>query len=181
MTTWFTSDHHFGHANIIKLCERPFAHRDAMEATLIQRWNNVVQPDDDVYVLGDFILHKQPKFVRSLLEQLKGKKYLVRGNHDNFAKPGRDLTGVAFEWVKDYHELTLDGRLVCLFHYPIASWRGMYRGSWHLHGHSHGRDTPMRPVTAPGRASLDVGVDGHDFRPWSWDEVAARILQAKST
>ena len=48
MTTWFTSDLHFGHKNIIKYCRRPWATTAEMDAALIENWNAVVGKDDDV-------------------------------------------------------------------------------------------------------------------------------------
>src|SRR5690606_36562794 len=53
---WFTSDHHFGHANIIKFCNRPYADADEMDRALVEKWNDVVGPDDMVFHLGDFTL-----------------------------------------------------------------------------------------------------------------------------
>ncbi|WP_258934193.1 hypothetical protein [Nesterenkonia pannonica] len=52
MTTFFTSDHHFGHANIIRYCDRPFADVAEMDEAMIDRWNETVSPDDEVWVLG---------------------------------------------------------------------------------------------------------------------------------
>lgn len=53
MTTWFTADLHFGHANIINYSGRPFADVTAMNQALIERWNASIHPDDTVWVLGD--------------------------------------------------------------------------------------------------------------------------------
>ena len=54
MALWLTSDLHFGHENIIRYCDRPFADVDAMNRALVDRWNEVVGDDDVVWVLGDF-------------------------------------------------------------------------------------------------------------------------------
>ncbi len=54
MKCWFTADHHFGHANIIDFCQRPFADVDAMDEALVARWNEVVGDEDEVWYLGDF-------------------------------------------------------------------------------------------------------------------------------
>ncbi len=42
MTTWFTADTHFGHANIIRHCDRPFASIEEMDDELIRRINERV-------------------------------------------------------------------------------------------------------------------------------------------
>ena len=70
MAIWFTSDHHFGHANIIKYTERPFNSVGHMNASMIGSWNGVVAPDDTVYYLGDFAM--QPHLVAEILPQLNG-------------------------------------------------------------------------------------------------------------
>jgi len=54
--TFFTSDTHFNHANIIKFCDRPFKDVELMNETLIANWNRVVGLDDTVFHLGDFCL-----------------------------------------------------------------------------------------------------------------------------
>jgi len=90
MNTFFTSDHHFGHANIIRF--EPLNRIDArgvifesvnqMNECLIERWNEVVGPDDLVYHLGD-MSYKQ-ETLRAVLPRLNGRKILVCGNHDPY-------------------------------------------------------------------------------------------------
>jgi calcineurin-like phosphoesterase family protein len=84
MTTFYTSDLHFNHTNIIKYCKRPFADVHEMNAALIRNWNERVKTDDVVYVLGDFaFLRRQPEnALLALTSQLHGWKVLVTGNHD---------------------------------------------------------------------------------------------------
>ncbi len=172
MRVWFTSDHHFGHENIIQYCNRPFSSVEEMDAEMISHWQTMVRPEDSVYVLGDFSFH-EPGRTSEILRSLPGQKFLVKGNHDS-SRRLKKTTGWA--WVKDYHEMQLSfsmpenrGLKVILFHYPIESWRTIGRGAFHLHGHSHGR-------VSPHMRRLDVGVDPWSFGPITADQVAAILL-----
>lgn len=85
---FFTSDTHFGHANIIKYCGRPYKTARDMDEGLIKNWNDTVRPDDLVYHLGDFSFQSD-----QYVHRLNGKIILVKGNHDN-GKYSRLFEGV---------------------------------------------------------------------------------------
>ena len=78
-----------------------------------------------------------------LLRQLKGRLYLIRGNHDRFVdKTTMDMR--RFVWVKPYEELYDNKRKVVLCHYPIMCYNGQYRlddkgnpRTYMLYGHVH--------------------------------------------
>ena len=78
---FFTSDSHFGHANIIKHCNRPFSSVEEMDEHLISAWNSRVRPSDTIYILGDLIFRSTAS-PDSYLSRLRGKKHLILGNHD---------------------------------------------------------------------------------------------------
>lgn len=81
--TFFISDTHFGNARTMKVCRRPFRSVDEMNEKLINSWNDVVRDEDEVYILGDFASDFYTKEdVFNILEQLKGRKHLIIGNHD---------------------------------------------------------------------------------------------------
>lgn len=175
-TIFFTSDHHFGHKNIIKYSNRPFQSVAEMNEEMIQRWNEKIKPHHRVYHLGDVGLCSTEE-MREILYRLNGRIFLIKGNHENAALSVQDR----FEWIKDYFELsvqdpdTATGRQkIILLHYAMKVWRSSFRGTWHLYGHSHGslRDDP-------NSLSFDVGVDCHDFVPLSYQEVKA-IMQKKT-
>jgi calcineurin-like phosphoesterase family protein len=65
----------------------------------------------------------------------------------------------------------VDGRPLVLCHYPFRTWNNMGRGAVDLHGHSHGRLTPMP-------RQYDVGVDVWDFRPVTLATILARRRRA---
>ena len=77
---FFTADTHWGHRNIIRYCQRPFADVDEMNEALITNWNSTIGKDDIVFHLGDFAMGGSAEWCR-LLERLNGRIYLILGNH----------------------------------------------------------------------------------------------------
>lgn len=167
MTLFFTSDHHFSHANILSLMNRPFKDVEEMDRVLIQRWNAKVKPQDTVYHLGDLTLTRTPP-----LKQLNGKIHVLHTpkHHDE-------------RWIQipqhaRLHPVTILPPLVqlkvthkqrpvhlALCHFPLVTWNRKHHKGLHLHGHSHGKLKPHAPYM------LDVGVDAHDFYPMSLAEI----------
>jgi calcineurin-like phosphoesterase family protein len=154
MAIYFTSDTHFGHGGALGLYRRPFASVAAMNAALIERWNETVTPEDEVWHLGDFAIRQKPQAVAELLAQLCGRKHLLTGNNDPTATTELD----GWESVRPYAEITIESTSLVLCHYPFRSWRGMNKGWVNLHGHCHGRLKPQP-------RQFDVGVDAWEFRP----------------
>jgi len=170
--TWFTSDTHFGHANIIRLCKRPHKDVTEMDEDLIEKWNSVVKSGDTVYHLGDFAFRGNDDKTTEIFNRLNGNKILIKGNHDD------NHTTRNLKWQAVHQYLEIKGfsgldRLV-LFHYPMREWNGWYRGAVHLYGHCH--DTlPLK------NNSCDVGVDAWGFRPVNYDEIVAVLEQNPTT
>jgi calcineurin-like phosphoesterase family protein len=162
MTTWFTSDTHFGHANIIKHCSRPFASAHEMDGAMITRHNERVADGDTVYHLGDFAFRgARPGQYRP---QLKGNVHLIIGNHDK----RRDVENVGFASISDMLHLSIEGTPLVLCHYAMRVWNKSHHGALHFYGHSHGK--------LPGtNQSLDVGVDCWDFYPVTLAEIKKRL------
>jgi len=154
MTIFFTSDTHFGHGGALGLYRRPFPSVPAMNEAMIERWNETVGPDDEVWHLGDFAIRQRQAVVEELLARLAGRKHLVAGNND--APATAEASG--WESVQPYAEITVDSTSLVLCHYPFRTWRGMSKGWLNLHGHSHGRLQPLL-------RQFDVGVDVWEFRP----------------
>lgn len=155
MALWITADTHFGHANIIRHCRRPFETVEEMNDVMIKNINDRVKSSDRLYVLGDFAFRgAKPK---EYLDRLNCKQVvLIRGNHDT-----KDIEG--FYGVHDYLRIKAHGHKIILFHYPMLSWDCSFHGSISFFGHVHGNlnNDPL----VKSRNMLDVGVDSHDFKP----------------
>ena len=179
MAIFFTADTHFGHANIIKHCRRPFASVEEMDAALIGRVNAVVGADDWLYHLGDFSFRSgDPGAYRA---RIRCKNLvLILGNHDPAFADGTARPEFA-SLFKAVHNLVkvnvqIDGRaqLIVLCHYAMRIWDRSHHGAWHLYGHSHGSLSDD-----PHSLSWDVGVDTNAFSPLSVPQLAAIMARKR--
>lgn len=162
MAIWLTSDLHFHDKGIIKRHPetRPWKSHDEMVEGLIDYHNETVKPTDDFYCLGDFSFGGMT-YTETILRQLYGRLFFLRGNHDLkwFDKVDRDL--IAGKW--DLRKLRYNNQHIICSHYALRTWEHQGRGSIHLYGHSHG--------SLPGYGrSMDVGWDAHQ-RYLSLDEI----------
>jgi len=117
---FFIADTHFCHSNIIGHCGRPFQNADEMDRALIDNWNSLVTDRDDIYILGDFMYKGKGKDANRIFSKLKGRKYLIKGNHEKYLNDP-EFAPEAFVWIKDYYVLKHEGRKIVLFHYPLLS------------------------------------------------------------
>lgn len=132
---FYIADTHFDHNNIIKFDNRPFFNQEDMNSTLIKNWNKVVHKNDNVFVLGDFCWSKEERWIE-LLSELKGVKYLIKGNHD-LKQMSTKLKNLWAD-IKDYKEITDKNRKVILCHYPILCYKNSYKkDTYMLFGHVH--------------------------------------------
>jgi calcineurin-like phosphoesterase family protein len=176
MTTWFTADTHFGHANVIRYCERPFITIQEMDEALIENWNHVIRSDDTIYHLGDFTLSGQEEAIY-YFSRLNGMISLIPGGHDKrLIRKGeyRSKSGYPVNILPPVYTIKLSIpdheqlKLVVLSHYAMRVWDRSNYGSWHLYGHSHG--------TLPSlKNSLDVGVDCWDYKPITIETIYQAI------
>lgn len=131
---FYISDLHIGHKNILKFDNRPFQTLEEMKETIISNWNSRVEKNDEVYILGDMFWHNEE--APEILSKLKGRKYLILGNHDRVNSSMEKY----FVWCDRKMETIKDnGKKIVVCHYPIAHWEGQYHDppTIHLFGHIH--------------------------------------------
>ena len=153
--TFLVSDLHLDHDNIIKYCKRPFRDAREMNYVLIKNWNSAIHEGDLVYYLGDLAFGRGSRNPDYYLEQLNGRKILIRGNHD------RGLQADNYKVInyKDHEFL--------LIHNPNnrpLGWNG-----WIIHGHTHNNETERYPFINGERKTINVSVDLTDFKPIDFD------------
>ena len=166
---YFTADTHFCHSNILNLCKRPFSDIEQMNKTLIQNWNSYVSNKDEIYIIGDFLYKGTGFEANAILKELKGKKYLIKGNHDKFIED-KTFNNNNFVWIKDYYVLNYKKTKFVLFHYPIFEWEDYFKDSIHIYGHVHNSGNNIeqqKKFEILGKRAINVGVDVNNFFPIS--------------
>ncbi|MCC8045375.1 MAG: metallophosphoesterase family protein [Clostridiales bacterium] len=117
---------------------RPYRSLDEMHEDMRQKWNKKVTNGDTVYVLGDIGRKGKNEGLIALMATLKGRKVLIRGNHDDMSD--YRLKQI-FAEVCDYKELSdsFEGKnyKLVLSHYPLLMWNGQRKGVILLYGHTH--------------------------------------------
>jgi calcineurin-like phosphoesterase family protein len=166
---FFVSDTHFDHARVIEYSKRPFADVDEMNEAIIDNWNRVVRPGDRVYHLGDFSFARRPEDSIAFAKRLTGQKYLVFGNHDKRLRDHQEFLR-QWVWTKDLAQIEIDGQKIILCHYAMITWNQSHRGSFQLHGHSHGSLPEDKHALR-----VDVGVDCWNYEPVSFEQVKAKM------
>jgi calcineurin-like phosphoesterase family protein len=176
MKTWVTSDLHFGHKNIMTFCREARARfkldLDYMNEAMVKEWNDLIAPEDTVYILGDVAFLPAPK-ATDYMRRLNGHKILVEGNHDRKLLQDEGFRD-QFEEVHKYLDINYNGTKVVMFHYPIAEWDQMHRGAVHLHGHLHGGESGMEEFRC-----RDMGMDATGMIAISMEDAIASAMKGK--
>ena len=164
--SWVYSDPHFGHAGVTKFLKsdgtkvRPWDDPDIMTEDMIEMYNQLVKPNDRVYILGDVVINRRYLPVLSLLN---GRKVLIRGNHDVFRL---DEYTPYFDDVRAYKIMPKHG--VIMSHIPVHPSQLEHRWKANVHGHLHTNvlDDPRY---------INVSVEQTDFKPVLLDEILDRV------
>lgn len=165
---YFTADPHFGHANAVWMCQRPYPDVEAMDEALIAAWNGRVKGNDTVCIVGDmFFRCADPE---PILKRLKGKKRLIVGNHDGSWMEKVDLDRY-FISVDNYLEINDGTHALTLCHYPMLTWKHAKR-SFMVHGHIHAStEADFWQLLKCRENVLNAGVDVNGYRPVTFDEL----------
>lgn len=181
---WIVSDTHFGDVDINTTYHvsdgintfkaRPFRSVEEGDEYMVMMWNDVVQPNDRVYHLGDAAVNKKSL---AIFERLNGRKVLVKGNHDTL-----ELRHYAkyFDDVRSF--VMLKGCI--LTHAPLHPM-SLGRFGCNVHGHMHHktiqRTSRIYDCLVNDPNYLNVCVEKTGYGPISLAQVFERISKQDGT
>lgn len=174
---WFSSDHHFHHANIIKYCNRPFKDVVEMNQRLVEIHNTYVKPPDHWYCLGDVTMKRDNQGLGlQILLEMNGHGRLIMGNHDHYAN----------KWYAVYFEKIMAMQMIDgirFTHIPIHTSAMSWSTRANVHGHIHDNDAP-EPVVRVDKDSqlkvqpyINISLERTNYRPVTLGEIKEMIAR----
>lgn len=168
---YFSSDLHLNHSKPFIYEPRGFSSVEEMNNTIIKNFNEIITPEDDLYLLGDNFLGELEPGIK-FFKQVPGKIHLIWGNHDTDNRKTAlsecynvvEICGFA-EAIK-YHKW----HFFCS-HFPSNTTnfddykKPLKQRTLNLHGHTHSKEK----FNLFG--SYNVAVDAHNCYPVSIDKI----------
>ena len=175
---YVTSDWHFMHDREFIWGPRECTDVYDMNEKIVQRHNEIVRPDDHVYVLGDLMLGRNQSAGLAYIRRLNGKIHVAVGNHDS---PNRCI---AYASLPNVVEVECGYRLkhgkyqYWLSHYPTLTGN-----------HDEGKPLEHRVISLCGHvhtldkfSDFDKGliyhceVDAHNLYPVPLEQIQNEII-----
>lgn len=172
--TVVTSDTHAYHTNIIKYSKRPFSDVNQMNQTMADNINAALPNGGRLIHCGDWAfgsIDNCRKFRHMLRPGIQVT--LILGNHDKRFSSNHEFR-ILFNRIYDLYEETWNHQRIVFCHYAMRTWNTKHYKTWHCFGHSHN----TLPVIV-NDLSLDIGVDGHNFKPWIFNEIKHVMTQER--
>lgn len=164
MNIWVISDTHFFHYNILSFKNRegelirPFSTVKEMNDLMVENWNAVVKDEDIIYHLGDLYFGSL-NCMKDLMKQLKGRKRLIVGNHDNIKVISRERFFQKIQMWRMFPEFGL-----LLTHVPVHNSTLEIKGIVNVHGHTHCNPSPTEK-------HINVCVEATNYAPINIEDL----------
>ena len=151
---YFTADFHLGDKRQTIL-GRPFKNEYDCLDTILSNFNEIIKPEDILYVLGD--VATEECWLQSI-DEIDCEKILIKGNHEILDKK---IYEKHFIEVYDYLDLEILSIPCRLHHYPT---KDSIPERFSICGHIHGAWKVQKNM-------LNVGVDVHHFKPLNEKQI----------
>jgi calcineurin-like phosphoesterase family protein len=155
--------------------------QNEMDEFLIDNWNSVATNKDEVNFLGDFAFRNCGYYLHRLNFKTLN---VIWGNHDKEFMRYKANSGQGSVVTLGPNKCVVFKGHICetyvgkqditLCHYAMRTWNCSHHAAWQLYGHSHGT-----LPDDPNSLSIDVGVDCHNYKPISFEQVKA-IMEKKT-
>ena len=172
MSTYLTSDIHYGHKNLIE----GLRHMSVEENNelIIKNINDIVKQKDSLIILGDLTMDK-PMLAIEFLDRLQCKNVtVVAGNHDT-PRVCRAITPFATV----VGMIQKDG--FAYTHCPVHESQLDFSNRYNIHGHIHvpgqieyepGKMWTYIPdYPCPAERYYNVNLEFHDYKPIALEEI----------
>ena len=164
MSTFFTSDLHFNHVNLITNIRHMTVEEN--NKLIIDNWNKVVHKKDVVYILGDITMENH-RDIAEFIKQLKGIIYVIGGNHDTRRCCTQlALSGIPVMGCIDYHHFILS-------HMPV-DMSNLCGKLGNIHGHIHKSDGHYQFQMGP--KYYNVNTEFHKYTPVDFEDIKKHFI-----
>lgn len=175
---WFTSDLHIGHDKDFIWGSRGFSSIEEHDKEILKRWNEVVWPEDTVYILGDLCMGGYEKEWNNIYYKLNGHIKFIQGNHDTLNKIEKYINEYQMENLGLASIYRYSKRKnFYLSHYPtLVCNHEEEKFFWCLSGHTHSSD----PFQNGFGCVYNVALDAHNCTPISIEQIIKDIDKYRS-
>lgn len=173
MEIFLISDWHFSHDKPFLYEGRGFSSVEEHDEAIIERHNDVVKPDDTVFVLGDCIVGGDAEKEIEKIKRLNGKKYLAIGNHCTDRKIEIYKQNKLFEDIQFAYRFRIKKLWFYCCHYPTMVTNTNDKPVWNIHGHDH--DKVHFHAFWPH--CYDVSADSTNLYPKNIEEIYKEIKE----
>lgn len=151
---WITSDWHFGHNKEFLYRPRGYSDTYKMSVELVDKYNSLVQNEDEVFFLGDAMLNDND-FGKDCLSLLNGHIHFILGNHDTENRQKIYSTLPNIVEICYARPLKYKGYTFWLSHYPSLCG-------------NHDIDTPLKNQT--------ICLCGHTHTKNQWEDINKGLI-----
>lgn len=165
-----TSDLHLFHDRGFLYEPRGFNNVYDMNEAIVKNWNNIIDIEDDIYILGDLMLNDNENAIK-LIKQLKGKIHIIYGNHDTDTR--KELYKNCDNVVETCYATVIKykGYRFYLSHYPTMTSNlekeSLKQCMCCLFGHTHSKDKFYNDIPF----MYNVAADAHNCTPVDIDTI----------
>lgn len=163
MNYWILTDTHLGHARIKDYCQRP----DGFEERIFENLG-CVQKDDVLIHLGDICFRDDEYWHLRLMTSCEGRKWLVKGNHDN--QDAAWYLNNGWDFVADEIGLEIHDKMILFSHKPVFD---LYHYDFNIHGHYH-NNLHRNEDKKRTKKHLLIMLE-HEYKPLSLTEILDNV------